>query len=185
MKFPNPDGGFFPAIGINKDWICIQANEKPDEETVWFSYFISSHNFARSHTDYFSLTNSIHFSGSANLHSQCYSDNHHHRWYRGAGPVSSLENSTEFKWWRGVAHCMWAAHVLGNNLLHEYSSLYSDTKPRFNLSQHVLTFMFIQILVPFQFRIQVQVIFISLRIITFRPILIFKFRADAGVQFFW
>ena len=32
MKFPNPDGGFFPAIGINKDWICIQANEKADEK---------------------------------------------------------------------------------------------------------------------------------------------------------
>ena len=30
MKFPNPNGGFFPAIGINKDWICIKANDNSD-----------------------------------------------------------------------------------------------------------------------------------------------------------
>ena len=34
MKFPNPDGGFFPSIGISKDWICIQANEKTEDKTV-------------------------------------------------------------------------------------------------------------------------------------------------------
>ena len=61
---------------------------------------------------------------------------------------------------------MWAAHVLEIKLLHEYSSLCSDTKPDFIPTRSHFYF-FWSVLVLFQFRIQVQ--FHKFRILIFRP----------------